>query len=167
MQTVLQWMSSDLNHSLEPAFIQLTTTAASGEERKFNMMDMQLVQLIVLLIKPKTGVIQRGAGVGKQRVAKELEVGERGTGSWKLWGKSRIRSSTKSYKKEEHKGKQEQIQRVIRFTDYISVSTKYKKFTLFISEQEFHLARLSSQAEQRSHSTSPACSASFEIISIY
>ena len=34
-------MSSDLNHSLEPAFIQLTTTAASGEERKFNMMDMQ------------------------------------------------------------------------------------------------------------------------------
>ena len=55
MQTVLQWMSSDLNHSLEPAFIQLTTTAASSEERKFNMMDMQLAQLIVLLIKPKTG----------------------------------------------------------------------------------------------------------------
>ena len=163
MQTVLQWMSSDLNHSLEPAFIQLTTTASSGEERKFNMMDMQLVQLIVLLIKPKTGVIQRGTGVGKQRIAKELEVGERDTGSWKLWGKSSIRSSTKSYKKEEHKGKQEQIQRVIRFTDYISVSTKYKKFTLFISD----LARLSSQAEQRSHSTSPACSASFEIISIY
>ena len=160
-------MSSDLNRSLEPAFIQLTTTAASGEERKFNMMDMQLVQLIVLLIKPKTGVIQRGAGVGKQRVAKELEVGERGTGSWKLWGKSRIRSSTKSYKKEEHKGKQEQIQRVIRFTDYISVSTKYKKFTLFISEQEFNLARLSSQAEQRSHSTSPTCFASYELISIY
>ena len=156
-----------MNHSLEPVFIQLTTTAASGEERKFDMMDMQLVQLIDLLIKPKTAVIQRGPGVGKQRVAKELEVGERGTGSWKLWGKSRIRSSTKSYKKEEHKGKQEQIQRVIRFTDYISVSTKYKKFTLFISEQEFHLARLSSQAEQRSHSTSPTCSASFEIISIY
>ena len=43
-------MSSDLNHSLEPAFIQLTTTAASGEERKFNMMDMQLVQLIVLFV---------------------------------------------------------------------------------------------------------------------
>ena len=41
-------MSSDLNRSLEPAFIQLTTTAASGEEQKFNMMDMQLVQLIVL-----------------------------------------------------------------------------------------------------------------------
>ena len=73
-------MSSDLNHSLEPAFIQLTTTASSGEERKFNMMDMQLVQLIVPLIKPKTGVTQRGARVGKQRVAKELEVGERGTG---------------------------------------------------------------------------------------
>ena len=54
-------------------------------------------------------------------------MGERGTGSWKLWGKSRIRSSTKSYKKEEHKGKQEQIQQVVRFTDYISVSTKYKK----------------------------------------
>ena len=160
-------MSSDLNRSLEPAFIQLTTTAASGEERKFNMMDMQLVQLIVLLIKPKTGVIQRGAGVGKQRVAKELEVGERDTGSWKLWGKSRIRSSTKSYKKEEHKGKQEQIQQVVRFTDYISVSTKYKKFTIFVCGQEFHFACLSSQAEQRSHSTSPTCSASFEIISIY
>ena len=160
-------MSSDLNHSLEPAFIQLTTTAASGEERKFNMMDMQLVQLIVLLIKPKTGVIQRGPEVGKQRAAKELEVGERDTGSWKLWGKSHIRSSTKSYKQEDHKGKQEQIQQVVRFTDYISASTKYKKFTIFVCEQEFHLARLSSQAEQRSHSTSPTCSASFEIISIY
>ena len=55
MQTVEQWMSSDLNHLLEPVFIHLTTTAASGEERKFNMMDMKLVQLIVLLIKPKTG----------------------------------------------------------------------------------------------------------------
>ena len=40
---------------------------------------MQLVQLIVLLIKSKMGVIQRGARVGKQRFAKELEVGERGT----------------------------------------------------------------------------------------
>ena len=162
-------MSSDLNHSLEPAFIQLTTTAASGEERKFNMMDMhaQLVKLTVLLIKPKTGVIQRGAEVGQQRVAKELEMGERGTGSWKLWGKSRIRSSTKSYKKEEHKGKQEQIQQVVRFTDYISVSTKYKKFTFFINVQEFHLSRLSSQAKQRSRIISPTCSASFEIISIY
>ena len=160
-------MSSDLNHSLEPVFIQLTTTAASGEERKFNMMDMQLVQLIVLLIKPKTGVIQRGAGVGKQRVAKELEVGERGTGSWKLWGKSRIRSSTKSCKKEEHKGKQEQIQQVVRFTDYISVSTKYKKFTIFVCGQEFHFARLSSQAEQRIRIISPTCSASYELISIY
>lgn len=79
-------MSSDLNRSLEPAFIQLTTTAASGEERKFNMMDMQLVQLIVLLIKLKTGVIQKRAGVGKQRVAKELEVEERGTGELEAVG---------------------------------------------------------------------------------
>ena len=63
-------MSSDLNHSLEPAFIQLTTTASSGEERKFNMMDMQLVQLIVLLIKPRTVVTQRRAEVGKQRAQK-------------------------------------------------------------------------------------------------
>ena len=70
MQTVLQWMSSDLNRSLEPAFIQLTTTAASGEERKFNMMDMQLVQLIVLLIKPKTGVIQRGRELGNKGLQK-------------------------------------------------------------------------------------------------
>ena len=112
-------------------------------------------------------MIQRGAGVGKQGVAKELEVGERGTGSWKLWGKSRIRSSTKSYKKEEHKGKQEQIQQVVRFTDYISVSTKYKKFTIFVCGQEFHFARLSSQAEQRIHIISPACSARYELISIY
>ena len=160
-------MSSDLNHSLEPAFIQLTTTAASGEERKFNMMDMQLVKLTVLLIKPKTGVTQRGAEVGKQRFAKELEVGERGAGSWRLWGKSRIRSSTKSYKKEEHKGKQEQIQRVLRFTDYISVSTKNKKITIFVCGQEFHFARLSSQAEQRIRIISLACSASYELISIY
>ena len=94
-------------------------------------------------------------------------MGERGTGSWKLWGKSRIRSSTKSYKKEEHKGKQEQIQQVVRFTDYISVSTKYKKFTIFVCGQEFHFACLSSQAEQRSHIISPACSASYELISIY
>ena len=63
-------MSSDLNHSLEPAFIQLKTTAASGEERKFNMMDMQLVQLIVLLIKLKTGVIQRGRELGNKGLQK-------------------------------------------------------------------------------------------------
>ena len=59
-----------MNHSLEPAFIQLTTTAASGEERKFNMMDMQLVQLIVLLIKPETGVIQRGRELGNKELQK-------------------------------------------------------------------------------------------------
>ena len=70
MQTVLQWMSSDLNHSLEPAFTQLTTTAASGEERKLNMMDVKLVQLIVLLIKPKTGVIQRGRELGSKGLQK-------------------------------------------------------------------------------------------------
>ena len=63
-------MSSDLNHSLEPAFIQLTTTAASGEERKFNMMDVKLVQLIVLLIKPKTAVIQRGGELGNKGLQK-------------------------------------------------------------------------------------------------
>ena len=63
-------MSSDLNHSLEPAFIQLTTTAASGEERKFNMMNMQLVQLIVLLIKLKTGVIKRGRELGNKGLQK-------------------------------------------------------------------------------------------------
>ena len=70
MQTVLQWISADLNHSLEPAFIQLTTTAASGEERKFNMMNMQLVQLIVLLIKLKTRVIQRGQELGNKGLQK-------------------------------------------------------------------------------------------------
>ena len=59
-----------MNRSLEPAFIQLTKTAASGEERKLNMMDMQLVQLIVLLIKLKTGVIQRGRELGNKGLQK-------------------------------------------------------------------------------------------------
>ena len=86
-----------MNHSLEPVFIQLTTIATSDEERKFNMMKKQLVKLIVLFIQLKTGVIQKRAGVGKQRASKEREVGECGTGSWRLWGKSCTRSSTKSY----------------------------------------------------------------------
>ena len=45
------------------------------------MMEKQLVKLIVLFIQLKTGVIQNRAGVGKQRAAKEREVGERDTGS--------------------------------------------------------------------------------------
>ena len=38
---------------------------------------------------------------------------------------------------------------MVSFTsiDYISAFTRYKKITFFISGQEFHLARLSSQAE--------------------
>ena len=67
----------------------------------------QLVELIVLFIKLKTGVIQRRVRAEKQRAAKQREVGERGTGSWRLWGKSCTRSSSTSYKKEVPKGKQE------------------------------------------------------------
>lgn len=54
-----------MNHSLEPAFIKRMTIATSDLERKLNMMEN--FKLIVLSIKLKTGVIQRGAGVGKQR----------------------------------------------------------------------------------------------------
>ena len=48
---------------------------------------MQLVKLTVLFIKLKTGVVQKRAGVGKQRAAKARKVGERGTGSWRLYSK--------------------------------------------------------------------------------
>ena len=81
MQTVQQWMCSDMNHSLEPAFILLTTIATFDEERKLNMMEKKLVKLIVLFTQLKTGAILKRAGVGKQRAAKEREVGERDTGS--------------------------------------------------------------------------------------
>ena len=39
--------------------------------------------------------------------------------------------------------------------DYILVFTRYKKITLFISGKKFHLARLSSQTEQRTRIISP------------
>ena len=67
----------------------------------------QLVELIVLFIKLKTGVIQKRVRAEKQGAAKQREVGECGTGSWRLWGKSCTRSSSTSYKKEVPKGKQE------------------------------------------------------------
>ena len=73
-------------------------------------------------------------------------------------------------KKKERKGsKQEKIQQVVNFAsiDYISAFTRYKKITLFISGQEFHFARLSSQAEQRTRIISSTCSARYELISIY
>ena len=67
--------------------------------RKLKVKEKEFVKSIVLFIKLETGVIQKRAGVGKQRAAKEREVGERGTGSWRLWGKSCTKSSSKSYKK--------------------------------------------------------------------
>ena len=48
MQTVLQSLCSDINHSLKPAFILLTAMATSEEERKLNAMGIQLVKLISL-----------------------------------------------------------------------------------------------------------------------
>ena len=78
------------------------------------------------------------------------------------------RNHTKK-KKNERGQKQENIQQVVNFAsiDYISAFTRYKKITFFISGQEFHLARLSSQAEQRTRIISSACSARYELISIY
>ena len=78
------------------------------------------------------------------------------------------RNHTKK-KKNERGRKQEKIQQVVNFAsiDYISAFTRYKKITFFISGQEFHLARLSSQAEQRTRIISSTCSASYEFISIY
>ena len=48
MQTVLQSLCSDINHSLKPAFILLTAIATSEEERKLNAMGIQLVKWISL-----------------------------------------------------------------------------------------------------------------------
>ena len=78
------------------------------------------------------------------------------------------RNHTKK-KKNERGRKQEKIQQVVNFAsiDYISAFTRYKKITFFISGQEFHFARLSSQAEQRTRIISPTCSARYELISIY
>ena len=78
------------------------------------------------------------------------------------------RNHTKK-KKNERGRKQEKIQQVVNFAsiDYISAFTRYKKITFFISGQEFHLARLSSQAEQRTRIISSTYSARYELISIY
>ena len=72
-------------------------------------------------------------------------------------------------KKEELKRKKEQIQQVVidLLIINISVSTRYKKITLFISGQEFHLAHLRSQTERKTRIISPTCFSSYEIISIY
>ena len=45
MQTVVQFLCSDTNHSLNPAFILLTTLTTSEEKRKLNAMGIQLVEL--------------------------------------------------------------------------------------------------------------------------
>ena len=60
--------------------------------RKLKVKEKEFVKSMVLFIKLETGVIQKRAGVGKQKAAKEREVGERGTGSWRLWGKSCTKS---------------------------------------------------------------------------
>ena len=45
MQTIVQFLYSDMNHSLKPAFISLTTIATSEEERKLNAMGIQFIEL--------------------------------------------------------------------------------------------------------------------------
>ena len=45
MQTALLFLFSDMNHSLNPAFILLTTIATSEGKRKLNAMVIQLVEL--------------------------------------------------------------------------------------------------------------------------
>ena len=44
MQTIVQFLYSDMNHSLKPAFILLTTIATSEEERKLNAMGIQFIE---------------------------------------------------------------------------------------------------------------------------
>ena len=45
MQTIVQFLYSDMNHSLKPDFILLTTIATSEEERKLNAMGIQFIEL--------------------------------------------------------------------------------------------------------------------------
>ena len=45
IQTIVHFLCSDMNHSLKPAFIKLATIATSEEEREFNAIGIQLVEL--------------------------------------------------------------------------------------------------------------------------
>ena len=45
MQMIAHFLCSDMNHSLNPAFILLTTIATSEEQRKLNAEGVQLAEL--------------------------------------------------------------------------------------------------------------------------
>ena len=45
MQMIEHFLCSDMNHSLNPAFILLTTVATSEEQRKLNAVGIQLAEL--------------------------------------------------------------------------------------------------------------------------
>ena len=136
------------------------------------MMGKQFVKSIVLFIKLRTGVIRKKGGSWEAKGCKS-------TGGVRTWyGKleavgqelySKFNEIIQKKKKNERGRKQEKIQQVVNFAsiDYISAFTRYKKITFFISGKEFHLARLSSQAEQRTRIISSTCSARYELISIY
>ena len=135
------------------------------------MMGKQFVKSIVLFIKLRTGVIRKKGGSWEAK-------GYKSTGGVRTWYGKLEAVGQELYskfneiiqkKKNERGRKQEKIQQVVNFTsiDYISAFTRYKKITFFISGQEFHFARLSSQAEQRIRIIPPTCSACSELISIY
>ena len=135
------------------------------------MMGKQFVKSIVLFIKLRTGVIRKKGGSWEAKGCKS-------TGGVRTWYGKLEAVGQELYskfneiiqkKKNERGRKQEKIQQVVNFTsiDYISAFTRYKKITFFISGQEFHFARLSSQAEQRIRIIPPTCSACSELISIY
>ena len=135
------------------------------------MMGKQFVKSIVLFIKLRTGVIRKKGGSWEAKCCKSTGGVRTWYGKLEAVGKSCTRNSTKSYKKKKNERgrKQEKIQQVVNFAsiDYISAFTRYKEITFFISGQEFHFARLSSQAEQRTRIISSTCSARYELISIY
>ena len=135
------------------------------------MMGKQFVKSIVLFIKLRTGVIRKKGGSWEAKGCKS-------TGGVRTWYGKLEAVGQELYskfneiiqKKKERKGSKTRKNSASgNFTsiDYISAFTRYKKITFFISGQEFHLARLSSQAEQRTRIISSTCSARYELISIY
>ena len=71
-------MCSDMNHSLEPAFIQLATTATSDDERILNMMEKQLGKSIVLFYQTEDGSNTKKGGSWEAKGCKR-------TGGEKTW----------------------------------------------------------------------------------
>ena len=53
MQMVVHFLCSDTNHSLNLAFILLTTIAASEDKQKLNAMGIQLAELEAGLVRKK------------------------------------------------------------------------------------------------------------------